>query len=385
MSTDAMPRSTSTGTSDNSVFGFCMFLGISATLATGQLFGYLGFVPKLSEEFGGRVALGLPLFSLGYAFGMILIGSLAARFGPQKVMIVSLGLGGLVSIATAFSTSLPMLLTLRFCEGTILGGFPPAAFVASAQKIPPKKILFANSAMAFGLLGSAGVAGLITKIFTITSNWRTGLIIYGILLLLAGLTAWMQTGLVHANPEVGFPYRHFSREIANKELLFSAFFGASTMAVFVFANSTAQRSSVAVAALILVAVIVLMILGLSKRIVTYAIDTRRLAGLGFTLSGLLILTVWNGALLPALCLITIGATLTIPASIQNVVMNARRVVPVAVALFTCSLFIGGAVVGMSVTGIVQIQPSTVLMVLDCFMVLAFVTAVSRYLRTKTTQ
>ena len=139
------------------------------------------------------------------------------------------------------------------------------------------------------------------------------------------------------------------------------------------------------AALILVAVIVLMILGLSKRIVTYAIDTRRLAGLGFTLSGILILTVWNGALLPALCLITIGATLTIPASIQNVVMNARRVVPVAVALFTCSLFIGGAVVGMSVTGIVQIQPSAVLMVLDCFMVLAFVTAMSRYLRTKTTQ
>lgn len=366
----------------NTVFGFCMFLGIAATLATGQLFGYLGFVPKLAEEFGEGVTLGLPLFAFGYALGMILIGSLAARFGSRKMMIISLGIGGIVSVTAAFSTSLPMLLTLRFCEGAILGGFPPAAFVASAQKIPPKKILFANSAMAFGLLGSAGIAGLVTRILTATLNWRTGLAIYGILLLLAGLAALMQTGLAAAKPEVGFPYRYFNREIANKELLCSVFFGAVTMAVFVFVNNTAQRSPVSLAALILVVVVVLVVLGLSKRIVVCAIDARRFAGLGFTLFGLLIFTVWNGALLPALCLITIGATLTIPASIQNVVMNAKKAIPVAVALFTCSLFIGGALVGMSVTGIVQIQADTVLIVLDCFTALAFATVMVRYLRKK---
>lgn len=357
---------------------FCLFLGAAATLATGQLFGYLGFLPELSQRFGQGVSLGLPLFALGYAIGMVSIGSLAERFGARHIMVMSLLLGGLLSVAIGFSTTLPILLLLRLAEGVVLGGFPPAAFVAANQKVPAQNILFANSAMAFGLLGSAGIAGLFTHLFGPLLHWQLGFIMYGCLLLLAALSAFMQKGIRPGNRKSLSPYKNFRFELRNPELLRSILFGASTMAVFVFVNSTAQRSPHAMFALGIVVVIVLAVLSFSKALIRYRTDSRRLSGLGLILSGVAVITVQPDLVLLALALVCVGATITIPASIQSVVMSAQKSVPSAVAIFTCSLFVGGAAVGMVVTGLLPITATTVVYILDGCVILATGVAVVHY-------
>lgn len=363
----------------NSIAVFCLFLGVAATLATGQLFGYLGFLPELFNRFGQGASLGLPLFALGYAIGMVSIGSLAERFGARNIMVFSLLLGGLSSIISAYSITLPMLLSLRLVEGVLLGGFPPAAFVAANQKVSRQKILFANSAMAFGLLGSAGIAGLFTRLFNSISNWQFGLSIYGCLLLLAAFGAFVQKGINPGDESIIFPYKNFHRELLNFELIRSAFLGSSTMAVFVFVNSAAQRGSHPIAALVIVAAIVLAVLSFSKTFVKYGINARRLFGLILIFLGIVVLTVQSNLILFSLALICMGATITIPASIQSVVVSSRKSVPSAVSLFTCSLFIGGALVGLSVTGIIRLSPQFVLIVLDVIICAAVFVVLARYL------
>ena len=361
-----------------SIAAFCLFLGVVATLATGQLFGYLGFLPELSRQFGQGASLGLPLFALGYAIGMVSIGSLSGRFGARHIMVMSLLLGGLLSMAIGFSATLPILLLLRLVEGVVLGGFPPAAFVAANQKVPAQNILFANSAMAFGLLGSAGMAGLFTHLFVPLLHWQLGFIMYGCLLSLAALSAFIQKGIRPGNRKSSFPYKNFRFELRNPELLRSILLGASTMAVFVFINSTAQRGPHAMFALGIVVVIVLAVLSFSKMLIRYRTDSRRLLGLGLILSGIAVITVRPDLVLLALALVCVGATITIPASIQSVVMSAQKSVPLAVAIFTCSLFVGGAAVGMAVTGLLPITTTAVSYILDGCIILAAGIAAVRY-------
>ncbi|BCJ46170.1 hypothetical protein GCM10010168_51190 [Actinoplanes ianthinogenes] len=362
---------------DAPIAAFCVFLAAAATLATGQLFGFLAFVPQLTERFGSAVKLGLPLFAAGYAVGMILLGSLAGRLGARRVLVVSLAAGGVLSLVTSLAPHVSVLLGLRFAEGLVLGGFPPAAFVASVQRVPQQKILFPNSAMVFGLLGSAGAAGLAARGLAATVGWRGGLVVFGLLLLVVAGVAAVQRGIAPGRPSPVHPYRLVGVELAGPEVLFSAACGMVTMATFVTTNGAAQKGPHPIAALLIVLGAVLTLLALAKLIVRRPADLRRIVGLVLTLAGAAVLHLSEDQVLVALALATVGATLTVPASIQQVVGNARKAIPVAVASFTCSLFVGGALAGLAVTGLVAIEPSTVTAVLLAGLALAGVGGVIR--------
>lgn len=357
--------------------GFCVFLALAATLATGQLFGYLAFLPQLNERFGDDAGLGLPLFAGGYALGMIALGSLAGRLGARRVLVASLAAGGVLSILTAFAPNIPLLLGFRFVEGLVLGGFPPAAFVASVQRVPREKILFANSAMAFGLLGSAGVAGLISHGLASTVGWRGGVVVYGLLLLGAAAIGTSQAGIAAGQLGPVHPYRLVAIELTGSEVAFSAACGAMTMATFVTANGIAQKGPHSIASLVIVVAIVLALLALAKQIVQRPADLRRVLGLALTLGGAAVLQIAEDQVLAALALATIGATLTVPASIQQVVVGARKAVPVAVAVFTCSLFVGGALAGLVITGLVDVKISMLAALLVVGLALAEIGALIR--------
>ena len=346
-----------------SVAGYCTFLGVAATLATGQLFGFIPLIPHIAEDLGDRSKLGLPLFAAGYALGMLLIGSLAGRFGARRVLIVCLAAGGVASAATALAPDVGTLLVLRSVEGIVLGGFPPAAFVASAQKVPPARILHANSAMVFGLLGSAGVAGLVSTGLLTVTGWRGAMSVYAVLLLAGSAVAAVQGGIAPGRRSDVHPYRLLVSEIVNGPVALSAAVGAVVMATFVTVNSAVQQGEEAVVGLVLVLVLVLLLIAAASRIVRCPAEIRRLVGFGTTLAGAALLWFVDGGELVALLLVTVGATVTVPASIQLVVAAARRSVPAAVAIFTASLFVGGALAGLSAPGLVRVAAHDALAVI----------------------
>lgn len=348
--------------------GYCSFLAVAATLATGQLFGFLGLLPAVSRDLGANARLGLPLFALGYATGMILLGALASALGAKRLIAASLAAGAGLSIVASMAPSLAVLVPLRFLEGVALGGFPPAAFVASAQRVPQSKILFASSAMAFGLLGSAGLAGLLSRGMQTEIGWRWALVVYGVLLFCCAFVATRQTGITPGRPARENPYTMVRLQLSVGRIVLCACAGAATMATFVTANGTVAKSSQAMVGLVLVIGLVLAVLSFAKVLVRRPPLLRSACGLVLSGAGAGLLAIHPGAAVIALAAVSTGATLTVPACIQVVTGAARGSVPAAVSVFTSSLFVGGAGAGLVVTGFVHVRFSTYLPVLGLALV-----------------
>ncbi|MGY4645734.1 MFS transporter [Cellulomonas sp. URHB0016] len=324
---------------------FCLFLVTGATLATGQLYGLIPLVPAITTSLGHGAALGVAAFAAGYAIGMVLLGSLAGRLGARRVLVLSLASGGVVSILCAVAPVTGVFLPLRLLEGILLGGFPPAAFVATTQRVPMQKRLLANSSMVFGLLGSAGVVGLASTLLGTTIGWRPTLVLYGLALVAVAGVATRLGGLADGNPALGLPYPLFRYEVASPQGAFSAVCAAVLMASFVTVNAAARDGDHPTLALVIVLVCVLALLASARVLAGRPAEARRAVGLALALAGTGTVAL-GGEPLVAVALVTCGATLMVPASIQLVVMEARRSVPVAVATFTCSLFVGGSAAGL---------------------------------------
>lgn len=152
-------------------------------------------VPALPKVLGGtleRAQLVLAAFVAGSAFGLLLFGSLGARFDQRRLLVGSLVAYGLISGLAGMSPSLEALIGLRFLQGA--AGSAAAVFAPGIIRA-----LFGDqrAVSALGFLGSvealtpalAPVAGLwLMQLF----GWNASFEVIAVLaLLLAGaIAAW---------------------------------------------------------------------------------------------------------------------------------------------------------------------------------------------------
>ncbi|KQU65647.1 MFS transporter [Aminobacter sp. DSM 101952] len=133
-------------------------------------------VPSLPEVLGGTYAQAqfvLAAFVTGAAVGLLAFGTLGAHFDQRRLLVASLVAYGLVSAAAGMSTSLDMLIGLRFLQG--------AAGSAAAVFAPGMiRALFGDhrAVSKLGLLGS--IEALTPALAPVAGVW---------LLSLAGWTA----------------------------------------------------------------------------------------------------------------------------------------------------------------------------------------------------
>ena len=85
-----------------------------------------------------EVTLGVFLTLAARPVGALLFGRLADRFGRRPVLMVDVLLFSLFELATAFSTSMTMLLALRFLFGVAMGGEWGIGASLAMESIPPK-------------------------------------------------------------------------------------------------------------------------------------------------------------------------------------------------------------------------------------------------------
>ncbi|MFB7157783.1 MFS transporter [Lysinibacillus sp. NPDC056232] len=114
----------------------------------------------------------LSTFFLGYAIMQIPGGLLADKFGPRKIVTISVLLLSLFTGLTGGVNSLFMLLVIRFLFGLGEGGFMPASTKAISETFPHKERGRAQSI----LLSSGGVMAILTPILSayllISFGWR---------------------------------------------------------------------------------------------------------------------------------------------------------------------------------------------------------------------
>jgi MFS transporter, SHS family, lactate transporter len=98
-------------------------------------------IVAVSKEFGvdnAKVTYGLFLTLAARPLGALLFGRLADRFGRRPILMLDVILFSVFELATAFSTSLTMLLVLRFLFGIAMGGEWGIGASLAMESIPAK-------------------------------------------------------------------------------------------------------------------------------------------------------------------------------------------------------------------------------------------------------
>lgn len=128
-------------------------------------------------------ALGIVLsaFFVGYAAMQLPGGYIADKIGSKKVIMFSLTLWSVFTLATGFTYSLMALLIVRFLFGIGEGSFPPAAFKGIAEYFPKdERAKMAGILVSSNYIGSALAPVLVVPLMMLL-GWRGMFHILGVL------------------------------------------------------------------------------------------------------------------------------------------------------------------------------------------------------------
>ncbi|KVD86867.1 MFS transporter [Burkholderia stagnalis] len=131
--------------------------------------------PRMAREFGltvSQMGLAFSAGTFGLLPGAMLGGRLADRFGRKRVLIASVVLFGLLSIATAQVSSFAMLVAVRVLTGIGLGGAMPNLIALSSEAVEPRARSSAVAAMYCGIPFGGVVASLIGVLLAGDTEWR---------------------------------------------------------------------------------------------------------------------------------------------------------------------------------------------------------------------
>ncbi|MDR3468430.1 MAG: aromatic acid/H+ symport family MFS transporter [Xanthobacteraceae bacterium] len=155
----------------------------------------IGFLaPAIGAEWGIGPQQMAPLFGAGL-FGLMggafLFGPLADMFGRKTILLVCVVFFGAASIAASYSTSLPMLVALRFLTGLGLGGAMPNSITLTSEYCPERHRLFMVTSMFCGFTIGSAIGGLASAHMVGAYGWRSVLLLGGVLpVALVPLLAW---------------------------------------------------------------------------------------------------------------------------------------------------------------------------------------------------
>ncbi|OTP76467.1 MFS transporter [Caballeronia sordidicola] len=122
-----------------------------------------------------------PIFGaglFGLTVGSFLFGPLADRIGRKRVIVISLILFGIGSLACAYAPSPFWLIVLRFATGAGLGGAMPNAITLSSEFSPTRSRALMVTLMFCGFTLGLAFGGAIASILIPSFGWQ-GVFIFG--------------------------------------------------------------------------------------------------------------------------------------------------------------------------------------------------------------
>ncbi len=156
-----------------------------------QAFGVAAphFAPELRLN-PAQVGAAGAIAMVGLVLGAFTGGWAADRWGRKPVLMASVLIFGLFSIATAYAGGLNPLLAARFATGLGFGGALPNLIAIAAEISRPKRRAVVTGAMMCGMPSGGVCVALLARMVGETLDWRTLFLIGGALpLLVAPLIA----------------------------------------------------------------------------------------------------------------------------------------------------------------------------------------------------
>jgi len=145
----------------------------------------IGYVaPALVTEWGISRAALAPVMSaalFGLAFGAMMAGPSADRFGRKPVLLISSLFFAVFSLLTIFAGSIETMAVLRFLTGLGLGAAMPNAVTLMAELAPSRRRSFVVNAVYVGFPLGAAAGGFVAAGMIPAFGWKSVFILGGVL------------------------------------------------------------------------------------------------------------------------------------------------------------------------------------------------------------
>jgi MFS transporter, AAHS family, 4-hydroxybenzoate transporter len=145
--------------------------------------------PALSRELSiSKASLGSVLAAslIGLAFGALVAGPLADRYGRKRVIFASVALCCIGSLISASATSLSTMTVYRFITGLGIGAAMPNCTTLASEFVPAKRRALLLNFMFCGFPLGASTAGFVTAWLLPEYGWRFIFLVGGGFLLVLG-------------------------------------------------------------------------------------------------------------------------------------------------------------------------------------------------------
>ena len=178
------------GVNSGLVIGICFLI---AALEGYDIQAFGVAAPHFAPEMGltpAQVGAGGAIAMLGLVIGAFTGGWAADRWGRKPVLLASVLVFGIFSIATAYAGGLNPLLAARFATGLGFGGALPNLIAIAAEISSPRRRALVTGAMMCGMPSGGVCVALLARMVGEGLEWRTLFLIGGALpLLVAPLIA----------------------------------------------------------------------------------------------------------------------------------------------------------------------------------------------------
>lgn len=153
--------------------------------ADGMDVAIMGFLaPAIVQEWGiTKAAFGFVMSAapIGLVIGALVAGPTSDRFGRKTVLIASVLLFGLFTIAASFAQNITELALLRMLAGLGLGAAMPNSTTLLSEYVPQRSRSLLIAVMFTGFNLGSGLVGFLAAAVIPTHGWRTVLQIGGAL------------------------------------------------------------------------------------------------------------------------------------------------------------------------------------------------------------
>jgi MFS transporter, AAHS family, 4-hydroxybenzoate transporter len=179
----------------------------------------IGFIaPVIRTQWQLAPAQLAPVFGAGLAgltAGALLFGPFGDRLGRKRLLLLCVLGFGLASIVSAWSSSLPELVALRFLTGLGLGGAMPNAITLTSEYCPATRRSFLVTTMFCGFTVGSALGGFVAAALIEHYGWRAVLLTGGVVpLLLLPVLAWLLPESVRYLVAVGKRAQQVARVLA---------------------------------------------------------------------------------------------------------------------------------------------------------------------------
>ena len=173
-------------------------VGLVALLSVALLINYAdrGSISIAAPQLGGELDLGpteigwlLGLFYWAYAPLQPVMGWLADRYGPARVLAGGFALWSLATALMGLAGSLAALVVLRLAMGAGEATFYPSALSLLSRNVPATQRARATATMQFGALIGPAAGALLGGMVMVRYGWRAMFVVMGIASL-AWLAFW---------------------------------------------------------------------------------------------------------------------------------------------------------------------------------------------------